>query len=313
MPKVPSRRKPSAAPRVWPARPDAAERQGIELAHSQNFITDRSLVPRLVAQIDIHGCDTIVEIGPGRGALTVGLIQLAPHVLAVEADMNLAQALIRRFHNEPRLTVARGDFLDFPLPAGPFIVVANIPFNRTAEIVRKLTTEQSGLRAAYLILQREAAHKFSGQPPGPYSILSHFIQLEFSVKTLCCIPRTCFSPQPRVDAAFALFRKRKVPILSGSQARLFKDLLSYLYPRGPLLRDALRLIFTRGQVQVLMVDLGLDRGHRPSQVTFEEWLVIARALADHAAPAACRRIQGAHEQLVQEQARLDKRHRTSPR
>jgi 16S rRNA A1518/A1519 N6-dimethyltransferase RsmA/KsgA/DIM1 with predicted DNA glycosylase/AP lyase activity len=238
MPKVPSRRRKAAPPRVATGKPGVAQRHITELAHSQNFISDSTLVRRLLGYVELDGADTIVEIGPGKGALTVGLLQLATRVLAVEADPALAIALINRFRAEPRLTIAHGDFLDFPLPARPFIVAANIPFNRTAEIVRKLTGEPSGLRAAYLIMQREAAAKYSGQPQGPYSLLSHFIQLEFTVRTLCQIPRACFSPQPRVDAAFALFRKRKIPILAGGQAQLFHDLLSYLHPRGPLLKGA---------------------------------------------------------------------------
>jgi 23S rRNA (adenine-N6)-dimethyltransferase len=303
MPKVPSRRR-AAAP-VCGAPP------GVRLAHSQNFITDRALIRRLLCHIELGKADTVIEIGPGKGALTTALARMAGRVLAVEADPEMVLALLRRFKANPRVSIPHGDFLDFPLPARPFIVVANIPFNRTAEIVRKLTSEQSGLTAAYLIMQREAARKFSGQPPGPYSLLSHFIQLEFTMNTLRSISRRCFSPQPRVDAAFALFRKRKIPVLTGGQASQFKDLLSYLLPRGPLLKDALRHVFTRAQVWTLMSHLGLERGRHLRDVAFADWLAVSRAVAEHARPAAHRKLAGACAQLAREQAGLSKRHRTS--
>lgn len=312
MPKVPSRRRGAARARHAALRPGPLSHQAAELTRSQNFITDAAQIKRLLSYVELNGCDTIVEIGPGRGALTAGLIGLAPRVLAVEADPALAIELVGRFGAEQRLTIARGDFLDFPLPALPFIVAANIPFNRTAEIVRKLTGEPSGLQAAYLIMQREAAQKFTGRPRGPYSLLSHFIQLEFTVKSLCNIPRGCFAPQPRVDAAFALFRKRKIPILTGGQERLFKDLLCYLYPRGPLLRDALRHVLGRRQVRMLMAQLGLERGRRLRETAFSEWLAISRAFAEHAPAAARAKIAGANSRLTGEQAGLIKRHRTSP-
>jgi len=152
MAKVSSRRRASAPPRV-------------ELAHSQNFITDPALVRRLLGHVEPGGVDTIIEIGPGRGAITAELARLGPRILAVEADPQLALALVRRF--------------------------------------AKLTEEPSGLTAAYLIMQCEAALKFSGRPPGPFSLLSHLLQLEFTVETLCNIPRHCFSPRPGVDAAFS--------------------------------------------------------------------------------------------------------------
>jgi 23S rRNA (adenine-N6)-dimethyltransferase len=283
------------------------------LAHSQNFIRDPALVRRLLGQIELGSADTIIEIGPGRGAITGELARLAPRVLAVEADPHLALALLRRFATCRRTSIACGDFLDFPLPARPFVSIGNIPFDRTAEIVRKLTGERSGLTAAYLIMQCEAAAKFSGRPPGPFSLLSHLLQVEHDVEIICGVPRGCFSPRPGVDAAFARFRRRRVPILAGEQARQFRDLLSYLYPRGPLLDDALRKVLTRRQLKRLRRSLGLQADRRLSEVSFAEWLVVFGAFGEHASPGARATVRSAHARLIREQACLSKRYRTSRR
>ncbi|MBN2081447.1 hypothetical protein JW859_04475 [bacterium] len=298
MPKRTNRRGPSAPGECAP------------LSHAQNFLTDPAVLRRLVGHVKPGGIETAVEIGPGRGALTTLLLRLFPCVLAVEADLALALALIERFGADPRITVVPADFLAFPLPARPYIVVANIPFNRTAEIVRKLAGESSGLSAAYLIMQREAALKFASAAGQP-SLLAHCLALDFDVRLLGPVPRSAFTPRPGVDAAFALFRKRKVPVLAGAEAARFKDLLSYLHPRGPGLGAALRHVFTRAQVQQVLKAAGLDGNQPLSAVRLEHWLAIHAAFGEHATPSARRTVRGADARLAAQQERLEKRYRTS--
>jgi 23S rRNA (adenine-N6)-dimethyltransferase len=288
---------PPAGPGTW------------RLADSQNFITDPALVERLLRRVKACGTDMVIEIGPGRGAITAALSRLAPRVLAVEADPALALELVRRFANRRELTIACGNFLDFPLPAQPFIVVANIPFNRTADIVRKLTGENSGLKAAYLIMQAEAARKFCGRPPCS-SLFAHLLRVEFEVEQLAGIPRACFTPRPRVDAAFTLFRKRDAPLLDGQAARGFKDLLCYLYPRGPFLETALKQLLTSRQRARLLGELKLDARAALRDLSFEQWLALHQAFAKHSTPADQALVKDAQARLAGEQSALQKRHRT---
>jgi len=289
----------------------AAPHDSCSLSHSQNFITDAQLIARLLSRVELGQATTVIEIGAGHGALTAALAKLAPRVIAIEADTRLVYGLLSRFAACPRITLVHGDFLDYPLPARPFVVVANIPFNRTAEIVRKLTGEESGLQAAYLIMQREAARKFCGLPACGSPLLSHFLKLDYSVEYLFDIPRSCFSPLPSVDAAFALFRKRKIPLLDDAEAHQFRDLLSCVFVLSrPALHDALGAVFSHAQVKLLFHALRLQSGVRLSAVAFADWLRIYRIFAEHGSPAAHARIKGAYARLLREQAALSKRHRT---
>jgi 23S rRNA (adenine-N6)-dimethyltransferase len=298
----------SSARRQLPLPPDDSRR----LSHSQNFITDEDLIERLLHRVDLGQADTVIEIGPGRGALTAALLRLGTHVIAVEADTRLIITLLERFGARRKITLVHGDFLEYPLPARPFVVVANIPFNCTADIVRKLTSEASGLHAAYLIMQKEAAQKLAGQPACASHLLAHFLRLDYTVDYLCDIPRACFSPRPRVDIAFALICKRKLPLLDPPDARLFRDLLSYLFGcTRPLLRDALGIVFSHAQVRLLFQSLRLDHASRVGTTVFNDWLAILRVFAKHASPAARSRIQDVYVKLLSEQATLKKRHRTS--
>ena len=105
-----------------------------------------SLAAGLIAQAPVKRSDLVVEIGPGRGILTRELARRCREVVAVEFDGALSEALRTRFPSDDRVTIVRSDFLRFRLPDVPYKVLGNIPFNRTAAIVRRLV--QAGSPAA---------------------------------------------------------------------------------------------------------------------------------------------------------------------
>lgn len=138
---------------------------------SQHFLRSASLAANLVARAAIGPADLVVEIGPGRGVLTRALAARCRQVFAVELDARLARDLAARV-GEPNVLVIAGDFLHTPLPEPPYKVVANIPFARTADIVRRLTEAAGPPEDAYLIVQREAAERFAGGPYAGESVTS---------------------------------------------------------------------------------------------------------------------------------------------
>src|SRR5690606_28034143 len=111
-------------------------------------------------------------IGAGEGALTRPLAARAGRVLAVELDAHLASGLRAEFAPDPRVKVIEGDFLDLALPDAPYKVAGNVPFARTAEIVRRLTEAERPPDDAYLIVQLEAAQRFAGSPVAAESLAS---------------------------------------------------------------------------------------------------------------------------------------------
>ena len=295
MPKVHSRRNPA------PAR--------TRLSNSQNFISDPLLTARLLGCVQFDTASTVLEIGPGKGALTSALLERIPQVLAVEADPQLSVDLIQRFSACRRLTVACGDFLDFPLPSQQFIVVANIPFDQTSAIIQKLTGQRSGIRAAYLVLQTEAADKLCGTRTGAPSLLSILLSIEFNTEKLLDIPRASFTPQPQVDAALICIKRRAAQAIKGREASLFKDLLCFVFPRGPFVCQTLRGLLSQRQITQLAQEVNLDNRARLRDVSFSQWLAIARQFRQLAGPRALKLITGSYRKLSREQDRLQKRHR----
>ena len=112
--------------------------------------------------------DHVVEVGPGRGALTEPLQRLAGRITAVEIDPVLSRRLTERFG--AGVDVVNRDFTEFPLPDTPYKVVGNLPFNRTTDIVRHLTRASAPPSDAWLVIERDAARRLCGAPFLPESL-----------------------------------------------------------------------------------------------------------------------------------------------
>ncbi|TSC87306.1 MAG: 16S rRNA (adenine1518-N6/adenine1519-N6)-dimethyltransferase [Microgenomates group bacterium Gr01-1014_16] len=276
------------------------------LWHSQNFIGNPSLVSKLLGMTDINSSDFVIEIGPGKGAITGQLVRSAGSVLAIEADLNLANKL-----NIQNVKVIQGDFLKHALPDQVYKVVANIPFNLTAEIIRKLfLSDENKPEAAFLIMQNEAAQKFAGVPKATLS--SILIQVEYDTRILTKIDKGEFVPTSKVDAAFISFIKRGQPLVNRTYSREFADFVAYGYKyfrwNEPLISVFDRL-FTNSQKENLEKKFQLT-GQKVSDLEVFKWIGLFNDLVDQVATEKWDIFRGTMEKLTEEQSRLQKRHKT---
>ncbi len=158
------------------------------------------LVEWSLEQHQLQPGDLVCDLGAGRGALTEPLLRAGAQVVAVEKHPRRAQQLRRRFADAP-VTVVECDLLQWYLPHRPFRVVSNPPFALTTPLIRLLTAPGSRLIRADVVLQRAAAKRWAtGQVRLGHS------RFELSVSML--IPRSAFTPRPRVDAAVLTLRRR---------------------------------------------------------------------------------------------------------
>src|SRR5262245_1964587 len=140
-------------------------RQHRQISLAQNFLRSPKLVHRLVLMSRIGVSDTVYEIGPGKGIITAALASVAGHVIAIEKDAELVRRLRERFRLVDNVEIVEKDFLDYSFRLiSSCKMFANIPYNCTAQIVRKILDERAFVSEAYLIMQKEAAKKFSGCP-----------------------------------------------------------------------------------------------------------------------------------------------------
>ncbi len=253
--------------------------------YSQNYLLNRELARSLVRASSIDKADTVLEIGPGKGILTQALLERAGKVIAVEIDPRLYRLLQTRFAHGPNLELHHSNFLSFPLPERPYKAFSNIPFRITSEIIRQLLHAPNPPVDSYLIVQKEAAAKWSGN-----TLASLLLQPWFRFTIEREFRRTDFAPAPHVDIALLRTEKRTPPLIPELQRKLFEDWLTY--------------VFSRKKPHLFRL------AANPTQLNVEQWAeLFHRSLGDHN-PFVLNCIRGSTDKSLSEQAKLEKIHRT---
>jgi 16S rRNA (adenine1518-N6/adenine1519-N6)-dimethyltransferase len=178
----------------------------------QNFLNDQQAIQRIAAAIGDCSNRTVVEIGPGRGAITGALAARAAHVLAIELDADLA-ARLRTEYPPDRVSVIAQDVLRFDFAAAAaaagerLLVVGNLPYFITSPILLKLAANHLSLDRAVLMVQREVADRVAATPGSrDYGLLSVTVQLYGPVEKLFTLPPSSFSPPPDVHSTVVRWR-----------------------------------------------------------------------------------------------------------
>ena len=248
------------------------KRQHRRKALGQNFLKEAALVRRLVAIAQITKDDTVYEIGPGKGIITSELARVAKEVVAVEKDPRLALDLRTRFKTRPNVHIRDGDFLQQTIRINEsYKIFANIPFNATTEIVRKIVNARPAPVEAFLVLQKEAAQRFAGRP--------HETLFSLQAKPCCHFQilhrfrRTDFFPAPNVDAVLLQIHRREHPLLASGDSRLYRDFVAYGFAGwNRNLRATYKRVFTYAQWKRLTYDLKFPVRATPTELSFEQWL-----------------------------------------
>jgi len=276
----PGRRAPEA-----PVRPSLLPRA--RRRFGQHFL-EPAWVARLIDAVSPTGDETFLEIGPGRGALTMPLSEKAGRVIAVEIDRDLAAALPAKL--PPNVRVVQGDFLaiDFAALIGdermPIRVVANLPYNVASPILFRLLREADDGRIlldATLMLQREVADRLLATPGSPhYGGLALQVGLLAEVDKVLSLPPGAFRPPPKVHSAVVRVRFRPPRVEVGSRAAYARVVRGLFLHRRKTLTNALRSMtepFAKSAVEVL-ARAGLEGRRRPETLTIEEMARISRAV-----------------------------------
>ncbi len=261
----------------------SADRRRAEL--SQHFLRRGATAARLVHGTSISSADLVVEIGAGRGALTLPLSQRAGRLLAIEIDSVLAGQLASRFHQRSsdtrarRVEVINADFLAMPLPAMPYKAFGNVPFSVTTEIVRKLTHAANPPSDAWLVVQREAAHRFCGAPYVRESLASLRLKPWWHVEISDRLRRVDFDPPPSVESVLLWLYRRDRPLLHDAEARIYLRLVEQSFADSRSVDHAARRWLSKIEIRRLGRDLRFDPNANPGALGFEQWLGIARYIA----------------------------------
>ena len=244
---------------------------------SQNFLIDEAIIGSIVAAIAPRADDTLVEIGPGRGALTAPLAARVDRLHVIEIDRDLAAALRTRYA-DGRVVVHEGDALEFDFAAlGPQIrVVGNLPYHISTPILFRLVAFAPMLLDAHVMLQNEVVERMIA-PPGDseYSRLSVMLQYHFDMEKLIDVPPECFYPAPKVDSAVARLQPRAQPLQARDETVLETVVAAAFSQRRKTLRNTLGRLLTGEDFEAL----GVDPGARAQTLPVATYVAIADRIA----------------------------------
>jgi len=237
---------------------------------AQNFLAKAHLVVSLLNESSISSDDIVYEIGPGTGMITKELAKRAKKVIAVEKDYNLYMKLQKKFELNNTIVLYHADFLKFKITESYYKVFANIPFNITSAVMRKIVYAANPPVEAYLILQKEAAEKFVGTPKTTqFSVL---IKPWFRLKVIRFFKRTDFSPVPHVDVVLLHIDKRTPPLVSQRDIPVYEKFIKCGFNAW---RKNLKMnykdIFSYNQWKKLSRNLEFSIHAKPSELSFRQW------------------------------------------
>ena len=252
----------------------------------QHWLKDQSVLDRILQAAALTAADTVLEVGPGRGALTERLLESSARaVCAVELDRDLVSGLQERFGANPRLSLTEGDVWAVELPEAT-AVVANIPYNITGPLWERLVgrLDRPALqpyRRLVLLVQQEVGERIRARPgSSAYSALSVRMQLLARCSTVCPVPPRCFQPPPKVMSEVVALdplplEQRLDPALAKTVEMLLRRCFA---ARRKMLRNTLSGLVEAEQLQSLTEAAEIGLQQRPQEVAPERWVSLAAGL-----------------------------------
>lgn len=259
----------------------------------QNFLVDKRVLEKIVAAADLGPEDTVLEIGPGLGALTQELAKKAGKVIAIEKDPKMCEILKETLKNHKNVEVIRGDirFLEIRSPdiakifgrsdLPKYKIVSNLPFYLTAPVIRKfLELADTRCLQMTLVVQKEVGQRICSKPPD-MNLLAVSVQFYAKPEIVSYISKNSFWPQPKVDAAIikitprAVDRKSTIIEKTTSFFRIVRA--GFSQPRKQLINNLSKgLKIDKKKVGEWLLENGIKSNQRAETLSVEDWLCLVK-------------------------------------
>ena len=261
----------------------------------QNFLVDNRVVDRIIDSVRPQPDETIIEIGPGRGALTKRLAQSGAHIVAIEFDRDLARQLRDEFRDYPNFHLVEADALEADFcaviqPAQTARVVANLPYNVGTAILQKLIAQRRCISEMTLMLQREVADRITAPPDSlERGYLSVVVEAYCEAERLFDVSPQAFRPVPKVVSTVVRLRMRERIAADVKDEDVLWQIVSagFAHPRKTILNnlraapEAIQeLLKKRGGVSIVLCDAAIPALRRAETLALEEWALLANAMLE---------------------------------
>ena len=248
----------------------------------QHFLTDPRSLDRIVEALAPLPSDTVIEIGPGRGALTDRLAGQCARLIAVEIDRDLVRHLAERYVGQPTVEVVEGDALEVnwaALANGPYLLAGNLPYYITTPLIFRILESPRPARAV-LLVQREVAARLAAPPgSGDYGALSVNVQVTTSVKTVAKVSAGSFHPRPKVDSAIVLLKPLEQPLLGVDEEQPFRKFVQAVFGfrRKQLVRVLREMDVPGERAAAILSEIGVETTARSETLTPDEFVQLFRS------------------------------------
>lgn len=256
----------------------------------ENYLIDRNIKDKIIREAGISKSDTVLEIGPGLGALTMDLSESGAEVFAVEKDPKAFRILNELiFEKYPNLHLFNNDILEFDLKenvnAKKIKVLGNLPYYVTTPIIEYMIQNSSVIDSALIVIQKEVAGRLSAKPGSKdYSSISCFAQYYTKPEYLYTIKRTSFHPVPEVDSSLIRLSMRAEPPVKVKDEELFFRIIrgSFNQRRKSIINSLSReavLSTAKSDLTEVLKRAGVDPSSRPEDLSLAEFAAIANAFS----------------------------------
>lgn len=253
----------------------------------QNFVIDPNTVRRIVQLAELEPEDRVVEVGPGLGSLTLGLLEQAAAVVAIEIEPSLAQRLSRTVDERApafadRLQVVEADALSVrDLPTEPTALVANLPYNVSVPVILHLLAQAPSIVKGLVMVQLEVADRLVAEPGSrTYGVPSVKLAWYADAQRVGTVPPKVFWPVPNVDSGLVRFTRREPPTTTATREQVFAVVDAAFAQRRKMLRAALASLAGSSSAASAAIEAaGIDPQVRGERLTITDFARIAEQLA----------------------------------
>lgn len=243
----------------------------------QNFLVDRGIISAIVYAINPQRSDTVVEIGPGLGAITEPLLACVDHLHVVEIDRDLI-ARLKKQHSPERMTIHEGDALafDFASIGRNLRLVGNLPYNISTPLLFHLLAQRELIHDMHFMLQKEVVDRLAASPGSKtYGRLSVMVQYYCTVEPLFDVPPSAFVPPPKVDSAIVRLTPRAHIEPVAKDPALLENLVNLCFQqRRKTLRNCLKTLVEPQH----MDDLGAPLSARPETLAVADFVALSNRI-----------------------------------
>ena len=259
----------------------------------QHFLHDRNIISKILNAFDPQSEETVVEIGPGTGALTEELVERAGKVIAIEFDRKLVPALLERFGAHENFKLIKGDALETDvcseiLPEETARLIANLPYNISTAILQRLIEQRRCISEMVLMLQKEVVDRMLAQAgSSDRGYLSVVVEAYCETEKLFDVSPGAFRPRPKVWSSVVKLRLRQGSIAGVEDEQLMWQLVSagFAQKRKTILNNLRnsteplqQIVKANGGASIVLCQAGVDLQRRAETLTLEEWAGIVNAL-----------------------------------